>query len=417
MIRLAARIPQTLYSRIPKIPYTMSISKVLRCDSASITFNGNIDSSDLPKVGDEETSEALRVASHHLEVLDDVVIMPTETVYGLAANALSPTAVSRIFSTKGRPQDNPLIVHVSSLPMLNTLLPKSYSMPPPYRTLINAFWPGALTLLFPADSSIVPRGVTAGHPTVAVRMPAHPVARGLIALSGKPLAAPSANSSGKPSPTRAEHVMGDLGVSGKVAIVLDGGPCDIGLESTVVDGLGEDGNVRVLRPGGVTVEDLEKVLADAKEKEGWETLPRVLVHKRDYQDTQVESAPTTPGMKYRHYAPSVPVILLARSDKEPSLSLSETLEGISKRFSNPKMGILAPSDSLLLACMPSSVRHFPLGLKEDPATSAARLFDGLLTLEKEGVDVILIEEIPEEREGLAFMNRARKAAGDVAYIQ
>ena len=394
----------------------MSISQVFRCDSASITFNSNVDSSDVPKVNDGETRLSLQAATHHLAALDDVVIIPTETVYGLAANALSPTAVSKIFTTKGRPQDNPLIVHISSLPMLYSILPKTYTLSETYQTLIKSFWPGALTLLFPAEPSVIPRGVTAGHSTVAVRMPAHPVARALIALSGKPLAAPSANSSGKPSPTKVEHVMRDLGASGKVKVVLDGGACDIGLESTVVDGLGEDGNIRVLRPGGVTVEDMEKALVDAKEKEGWKVLPKILVHKRDYQDAEVESAPTTPGMKYRHYAPSVPVILLVRSEKQASSTFPETLDRIKSRFPGSKIGLLAPSNSSLLAHLPPNILSFPLGSQEDSATSAARLFDGLLTLEKEGVCAILIEEISEEREGLAFMNRARKAAGETIII-
>ena len=210
--------------------------------------------------------------------------------------------------------------------------------------------------------------------------------------------------------------MRDLGASGKVKVVLDGGACDIGLESTVVDGLGEDGNIRVLRPGGVTVEDMEKALVDAKEKEGWKVLPKILVHKRDYQDAEVESAPTTPGMKYRHYAPSVPVILLVRSEKQASSTFPETLDRIKSRFPGSKIGLLAPSNSSLLAHLPPNILSFPLGSQEDSATSAARLFDGLLTLEKEGVCAILIEEISEEREGLAFMNRARKAAGETIII-
>ncbi|KAI5118982.1 hypothetical protein M0805_001121 [Coniferiporia weirii] len=402
---------------------TSSSIHVLECDSGSISFPASLESSALPGVSSASTLDTLKLAAHHLTVLDDVVAFPTETVYGLGANALSPTAVARIFTAKGRPQDNPLIVHVSSLPMLYRLLPPDYTLSPMYRALIDAFWPGALTLLFPADTRIVPSVVTAGRPSVAVRMPAHPAARALIALTNTPLAAPSANASGKPSPTRAEHVLADLGAAGRVRVVLDGGPCVIGLESTVVDGLAADGHLRVLRPGGVTVEDLERVVATLNV--GGER-PRVLVFKRDYQDEAQESAPTTPGMKYRHYSPSVPVVLLMTVSRASGNSASASFADTLATFCGPvdgttprKVGLLAPSDSPLLELLPtgSRVQHFALGTRADLAASAARLFDGLLTLERDGVDVILVEEIPEEREGLAFMNRARKAAGEVVYLR
>ncbi|THH05710.1 hypothetical protein EW145_g4602 [Phellinidium pouzarii] len=411
--------------------FTMpSTMQVLDCDSLSISFPASLESTALPGVSSASTLEALKLAVHHLTTLADVVAFPTETVYGLGANALSSTAVARIFAAKGRPQDNPLIVHVSSLPMLRRLLPKDYALSRTYAALIDAFWPGALTLLFPADPRVVPAAVTAGRASVAVRMPAHPAARALIALADVPLAAPSANASGKPSPTRAAHVCADLGAAGRVHVVLDGGPCAIGLESTVVDGLGEDGNLRVLRPGGVTVEDLERVVAALGVEEG-RAQPRVLVHKRDYEDKAMESAPTTPGMKYRHYSPSVPVVLLMTTSQAPtghtSTSFADTLTFFSKSANGTeaplrKIGLLAPFDSPLLEYVQAvaggvgKVQHFALGTRADPATSAARLFDGLLTLEQDGVDVILIEEIPEGREGLAFMNRARKAAGELVYL-
>lgn len=401
--------------------------QVLKCDLASITFPASLDSSDLPKISSPQTLEAFKLAAHHLLDLKDVVAFTTETVYGLGANALSPTSVARIFSTKGRPQDNPLIVHISSLPMLYRILPKGYTLPVIYRALISEFWPGPLTLLFPADPKIIPLGVTAGHPTVAIRMPAHPVARALIALSNAPLAAPSANSSGKPSATRAEHVLDDLGATGRLRVILDGGPCPVGVESTVVDGLGVDGNLRVLRPGGVTVEDITRVLDSMDVPD--EQKPKVLVHRRDYEDTAMESAPTTPGMKYRHYSPSVPVAMLMTSSSPPvgetSVSFSEALcQLVSSHLDHSsgtplKIGLLAPSDSPLISHLPSnhpSVTHFALGTRSNPAMSATRLFDGLLTLEKDGAEIILVEEIPEDREGLAFMNRARKAAGTFVYV-
>ncbi|EJD01648.1 translation factor [Fomitiporia mediterranea MF3/22] len=392
--------------------------QVLDCDPSSISFSSSLESSDLPKVSSERTLDALKHAAHRLVDIEDVVAFPTETVYGLGANALSSTAVSRIFSTKGRPQDNPLIVHISSLPMLRRLLPQDYKLSPVYQALVKAFWPGPLTLLFPADSKIVPPAVTAGHPSVAVRMPSHPVARAVVAMAGVPLAAPSANVSGKPSATRAEHVINDLGATGRLRLVLDGGACPVGVESTVVDGLGDDGNLRVLRPGGVTVEDLEHVVESMDMPNG--KRPKVL------------NAPTTPGMKYRHYSPSIPVALLMAISKppnsDPTISYSTALTSLIESRQNNhhsgslKVGLLAPSDSPLLQHKPHSadcftIEHFPLGSRSDPATSAARLFDGLLTLEKNGADIILVEEISEEREGLAFMNRARKAAGIFIYIR
>ncbi|KAL5529958.1 hypothetical protein ACEPAF_6215 [Sanghuangporus sanghuang] len=403
--------------------------QVLQCDLSSISFPSTLEFSGLPEVSSTRTLDALKIAAQRLVQFEDVVAFPTETVYGLGANALSSTAVSRIFSAKGRPQDNPLIVHVSSFPMLRRLLPSSYALSPIYEALIKALWPGPLTLLFPADSNIIPSAVTAGHPSVAVRMPSHPVARALIAFSGVPLAAPSANVSGKPSATRAEHVLDDLGRAGRLRLILDGGPCPVGVESTVVDGLGDDGNLRVLRPGGVTVEDLEQVARSLDLPE--EKRPKVLVYRRDYEDKKLENAPTTPGMKYRHYSPSIPVVLLMTTSKptnsHPFLTFYDAIASIIKAHPKEhsagplKIGLLATSDSPLLNHPPRPseqfmIDHFPLGSRTDPATSAARLFDGLLTVEKNGADVILVEEIPEDREGLAFMNRARKAAATLIYV-
>lgn len=291
--------------------------------------------------------------------------------------------------------------------------------------LIKHFWPGALTLLFPTDSGLVPPIITANQPTVAVRMPSHPVARALIAVADAPIAAPSANSSGKPSPTRAEHVLRDL--NGKIELILDGGPCGVGLESTVVDGLNSDGNLRVLRPGGITVEDLERVLR--QEFGDGEHVPRVLVHRRDYTDQAMEEAPTTPGMKYRHYSPSIPVILMFLSSTPPQgterISQTSFLDSLRCRGTSGtgtvKVGLLAPSDSPLLESLQSSEgiewRPYPLGPVDDPSVTAQRLFDGLLTSERDGADIILIEEVKEEREGLAVMNRVKKAAGECVWLE
>lgn len=394
------------------------VTKVLPCDSASISFTPSCQ----PLVSSPGTLTSLQAAVNELVSLKTPVVLPTETVYGLAAPALCSSTVSQIFSIKGRPPDNPLITHISSIEMLHSLLPPSFSMPPTYTALIHAFWPGPLTLLFPTSPQI-PSLVTASHNTVAIRMPSHPVARALIALANTPLAAPSANTSGTPSPTKAEHVFRDL--TNKVRIILDGGPCQVGVESTVVDGLASDGCLRVLRPGGVTIEDMERELAARH------ISSRVLVHSRDYQDKVIECAPTTPGMKYRHYSPSVPVILLMSSSPtggEKPAPLQDVLTAVlsSHPCSTPiRLGFLVPSDSSL-AFLPTRLHAyaqvkiqwhiFSLGIVADPSLAAQRLFDGLLTLENQGVDLILVEGIEETHEGLAVMNRIRKAASVIHWI-
>lgn len=393
-------------------------TKILRCDPSTIIFHPG---KDRPEISSKDTSDALALAAKHLNNLG-VVVFPTETVYGLGALALNPDASRKIFSTKGRPADNPLIVHVSSFTMLKSLLPVGYTMPPAYQALIKHFWPGPLTLLFPRDYNRIPSIITAGQATVAVRMPSHPVARALIAITNGPLAAPSANTSGKPSPTRAEHVLHDL--SGKVPLIIDGGPCEVGLESTVVDGLHEDGNIRVLRPGGVTVEEIEHALrlelVGDKEDTTSIMIPKVLVHRRDYQDEAMEQAPTTPGMKYRHYSPSVPVTLLRTSGRESTSATSFFSTLYKAAGAKTKVGVLAPTDSQIWERINMEDRidwhQYTLGPSTEPAIAAQRLFDGLLTLERDGVDLILIEEIQEEREGLAVMNRVRKAAGESQWI-
>ncbi|KAF8231871.1 translation factor [Tricholoma matsutake] len=392
-----------------------SQTQVLKCDPSAIVFHHT---SDEPDISCLETLAAIKTASHHLVDLLQPVAFPTETVYGLGAVAHNSHAAARIFSTKGRPPDNPLIVHVSSLAMLNTLLPGDYSISRAYKALMKHFWPGALTFLFPRNPNSIPSIITADQPTVAIRMPSHTVARALIAISNVPLAAPSANSSGKPSPTRSEHVLRDL--DGKIGIILDGGACGVGLESTVIDGLSEDGNIRVLRPGGVTVEDLERVL---REELGDCIIPRVLVHRRDYLDETIEKVPTTPGMKYRHYSPSVPVTLLLTESRPPpdanSTPIPSFLASLKKSGAS-KIGVLAPADSTLWNYLTPTDGlqwcRYPLGLISEPSVTAHRLFDGLLTLEQEGVHSILIQEIKEDREGLAIMNRVRKAAGDFRWI-
>ncbi|KAI6035314.1 YwlC protein [Pisolithus orientalis] len=309
-----------------------------------------------------ETLAAIRTASRHLVEDLQTVAFPTET-----PGYLLPRV---------RPPDNPLIVHVSSQYMLLSLLPAGYTIPSTYRVLIEHFWPGPLTLLFPRDPAKIPK------------CPSHPVARALIAISGSPLAAPSANSSGKPSPTR---------------LILDGGFCDVGMES-----------IRVLRPGGVPVEDIERVL---QQNFNQGAVPKVLVYRRDFLDEDIEQAPTTPGMKYRHYSPSVPVKLLWTISKPPPgvevitpLDLLYSLKRSMTSCTSLKVGLMTPSDSSIVEGLLSDAEiqwhQYVLGSSAEPAVTAQRLFDGLLTLEKAGVDIILIEEVSEDREGLGHYEQA-----------
>ncbi|KAJ3764133.1 YwlC protein [Lentinula raphanica] len=376
-----------------------------------------------PRITSPDTLNSLSVAAKNLIDLQPVAF-PTETVYGLGALALNSSAASCIFAVKGRPPDNPLIVHVSSLDMLYGLLPRSFKMPESYKLLIRRFWPGALTLLFPSDPNTIPSIITANQPTVAIRMPSHPVARALIALANAPVAAPSANSSGKPSPTTAEHVRRDL--DGKVSVILDGGACGVGLESTVVDGLQPDGKIRVLRPGGITVEDITKALQEGIQDP--KLVPQVLVHRRDYRDEHLEAAPSTPGMKYRHYSPTAPVILLMTASPPPENVTPSSAQSFLVRLkdeiqpsSSIKVGLLVLTDSTLGTLTLPTIDgvewcRYELGPVDDPAVTARRLFDGLLSLDQQHVDVILIEEVNETNEGLAIMNRVRKAASEVRWI-
>ncbi|KAJ1034983.1 hypothetical protein NDA18_000588 [Ustilago nuda] len=284
----------------------------------------------IPRITSPLTRSSLSTAAAHLRS-NQLVSFPSETVYGLGANALSQSAVSKIYAAKKRPADNPLIVHVSDLSMLDTLLPATYQLGAAYEALVKAFWPGALTLLFPVDvdKPAVPSVVTCGHASVAVRMPSHPIARALIATSRLPIAGPSANASGRPSPTTAAHVMRDLGSAldshpnqeagrehkGRLKYILDGGPCQVGVESTVVDGITAENELRVLRPGGVTVEQIEQVLKEA----GLQDILKLSVYGKDMQrSSEQESKPTTPGMKYKHYSPTAPVVMLLSTKLFPS---------------------------------------------------------------------------------------------------
>ncbi|ORX96333.1 translation factor [Basidiobolus meristosporus CBS 931.73] len=333
----------------------------------------------------------------------EVVAVPTETVYGLAGNAFCETSVRKIFEVKNRPADNPLIVHVSSLEMLRSLLPEG-KIPEVYTEVIRKFWPGPLTILLPC-SELIPSVVTCNQPTVAIRFPSHPVARALIDLCGFPLAAPSANSSGKPSPTLAKHVYKDL--NGKIPFIIDGGQCDVGLESTVLDALRNP--PVILRPGGVTYEELVKI-------PGYSDLK---VYKKDFVDKALEMVPTTPGMKYRHYSPEAEVVLFesetdAMEHNTKLAAMQEEIKALEK-LGKSKFGILRTTP---IGAQPTHYGdmeyvELPMGDARQPDLVAKELFKAFRYLDEMNVDSILVEGIAESDEGLAVMNRLRKAASRI----
>ncbi len=315
---------------------------------------------------------------------DGTVVFPTETVYGLGANALSEKAVEAIFAAKGRPSDNPLIVHISHLDMLVYLIGEPLS--DKARLLIQRFWPGPLTLIF-KKSGKVPSSVTAGLDTVAVRMPDNPAALELIRASGLPIAAPSANISGKPSPTLPEHVVSDL--QGRVDMILCSTKSRIGLESTVLD---LSGSIPViLRPGGVTYEELAEVLGEVRIDKGL---------------LDAHCTPKSPGMKYTHYAPDADMVIVKGSinsvqEKIQALAASKASEGLS-------VGVLASDET---AGYYKNVNVLSLGSRKNYAVIASNVFEKLREFDIIGVDVIYAEAYDEQGMGLAVMNRMKKAAG------
>ena len=312
-----------------------------------------------------------------------LVAFPTETVYGLGADALNPEAVSRIFRAKGRPSDNPLIVHISDLTQLERIVS---SVPEKARMLMETFWPGPLTLILP-KSKDVPDETTAGLSTVAVRMPANRTALELIRLSGLAIAAPSANLSGAPSPTCASHVISDL--SGRIDYIIDGGSTQVGLESTVLD-MTADPPV-VLRPGGVSVEMLEKVI-------GYVNVGKI-------PDGVSDTAPKSPGMKYRHYSPKAEMILVSGESQRVVDTINDLVEQY--RAKNKKTGVLASAETR--SGYIADVVLCP-GSRNSPETVAASIYGCLRDFDQHGVDIIFSETFPDEGIGLAIMNRLQKAA-------
>ncbi|MEM4239606.1 MAG: L-threonylcarbamoyladenylate synthase [Candidatus Woesearchaeota archaeon] len=302
-----------------------------------------------------------------------IVAFPTETVYGLGADAFNAAAVRKVFAAKGRPADDPLIVHVSSVSDAEKAVKK---IPAVGRRLMKKYWPGPLTLVMP-KSKRVPAVVTAGLPTVAVRMPSHPVALALCRAVG-PIAAPSANTFGKPSPTRAMHVYEDL--KGKIPLIIDGGSTDIGVESTIVSLAGKP---RLLRPGKITIEQLQKFLPDIE-----------IV-------TKAVKKPLAPGMKYRHYSPKTPVVLVLKPTARKIAGLVKKEQGKGK-----KVGLLCAG-----RYHAGAERVIIIG--KTPEAFAKRLFEALRWLDSQKLDVIIAEGLPEKGFGHAVMNRLRRAASRV----
>ena len=305
----------------------------------------------------------------------EVVAVPTETVYGLAANAYDETAVRKIFSAKGRPQDNPLIVHIADFQDIYALVAE---VPEAAKKLADAFWPGPLTVILPKSDKI-PDAVSAGLATVAVRYPAHPVAQAVIQACGVPLAAPSANRSGSPSPTNAKYVFDDM--DGRIPLILDGGGSQVGVESTVVTLATEV--PRVLRPGGVTVEQLREVLGEVE-------VDDAVLHRLKAGETAA-----SPGMKYKHYAPKADITIVRGSFSQ----FQEFVKG---------------KDAFVLVFAGEENafdRAVTYGRADDDRAQANRLFDALRELDEQGAKTVYARCPALSGVGLAVYNRLIRAAG------
>ena len=308
-----------------------------------------------------------------------LVALPTETVYGLGANGLNPEAVAKIFVAKGRPQDNPLILHIADAGELNALC---HGIPEAAYKLAERFWPGPLTMVLPARDC-VPKCTTAGLPTVAVRCPDCEVTRQIIRLAGVPVAAPSANLSGKPSTTTAQHVLDDH--NGKIPLIVDGGPCRVGVESTIVD-LTED-RPRLLRPGGITPEQLLEVLGD------------LVVDKAVTAQIDKDAVVKAPGMKYRHYAPQCPVVIVAGSREKAAAYIRRHF------VSGDRVLCFREELELYGGCAPLAY-----GQEADADTLSAGLFAALRQLDDPAIGTVYARCPVGGGIAYAVQNRLKKAA-------
>lgn len=350
----------------------------------------------------------------------DLVAIPTETVYGLGANGLAADAMERIYAAKGRPSDNPLILHVCDQSMVHRLV---RHITPLEQTLMDTFWPGPLTITF-EKSALVPERATGGLSRVALRCPNHDVCREMIRIAGVPIAAPSANRSGRPSPTTAEAVLHDM--KGRIHAVVDAGPCEIGVESTVVQV--EDDTVVILRPGGVTKEMLEMV-AD-----------HVVYDTALHDPTE---APKAPGMKYRHYAPDMPVQVVVGSSESVVKAIESKVVKECNAHTYKRMGVFVSQQTWngLIETLDAEVQAviggthvshiFSLGSGADtqeivgiiygetaePVSLANQLYEGLLAFNEKDVYLLIVEGCEKVGLGVAVMNRLEKASGgNVSYL-
>lgn len=320
-----------------------------------------------------------------------LVAFPTETVYGVGANALDENAVEGIFRAKGRPQDNPLIVHVAGIDEVKEL---ALEVPGRVEALMKKFWPGPLTVILKGKGLTAPQ-VSAGLDTLAFRMPDHPVALALIRESGVPVAAPSANLSGRPSPTTAGHVRADL--EGRIDAILDGGPAGLGVESTVLDLSGEV--PVVLRPGGITPEQVKEVTGIVQLDPSLEP------------GGEVADKPRSPGMKYRHYAPAAPLVLVEGQPQKITEHVRELLSGHLNR--GMRVGVICREENKELYPGAAVVSA---GTGRDPGTVAAQLYGALRRMDELEVELILAEGVEPRGVGLAVVNRLRRAAEKIIKV-
>lgn len=315
-----------------------------------------------------------------------LVVFPTETVYGLGANALDSEAVKKIFIAKGRPQDNPLIVHISEIEEIKDV---TKYIPDIAYKFMTKFWPGPMTLILPKSDKI-PETTSGGLDSVGIRMPSNVIARELIRQSGVPVAAPSANISGRPSPTDMERCIEDL--NGKVDYILGGEKCDVGVESTVIDCTTYP--PCVLRPGGITLEMLQEI--DEK----------IYIDPAIMKKPDKEFKPKAPGMKYRHYAPKAPLKIIQGNILDTSNKINEMISDYVKE--NKRVGVIATDETINYYKQGEVIS---IGSREDLKSIAKNLFETLRSFDDKKVDVILSEAFEEKGIGIAIMNRLKKSAG------
>lgn len=332
---------------------------------------------------DENNENIIKEAANYIKD-GKTVIFPTETVYGIGANALDKKACEKIFRAKGRPQDNPLIIHVADKDISEYV----ESVPDEAKLLISNFWPGPLTIIL-KKKDIIPSEITGGLRSVAIRMPEGEIARKLIKESGVPIAAPSANLSGKPSPTTIEHCIRDL--SGRVSMIIGGVECKYGIESTVVEV--ENGAVTILRPGEITFEMMKDLGLNV------EIDPTIM-------ETLIDVVPKAPGMKYKHYAPDSEMTIITGEN----LNVIEYINNKTEKLisEGKKVGIISTTENLDFYTKGTVLN---IGSRNNLSEVASNLFDILRSFDKINIDYIFSEGFTEEGVGLAVMNRLKKAAG------